>query len=191
MKTPKAGKLKILARCFGKAFVLRKFQVKGRGVVEWAFLRSSSRGNVVVFAITSDEKVVAIDTFRYAVKGWVLELPGGGREAGQTLKEAVVDELKNEAGYSCNKRNISRLCRQQVLFEPAALTAYYVPFLALNCTRIKGWRPKRDHEEIIRNVATIPLDRWTPQLLKAKTVDDKTLAVTLLVEHYFKARKKR
>ena len=68
MKTPKAGKLKILAQRFGKAFVVQNFHVHGRGIAKWAFLRSSGRANVVVFAITSDKKIVAIDIFRYAAK---------------------------------------------------------------------------------------------------------------------------
>lgn len=174
------------ASAFGKTFILQTFKIQNRKPVTWAFLQTERRPNVVVFALTSDRKVILVDIFRYAVKKWILELPGGRQESHQTLKDAVVDELESETGCKCLKRNLTLLSRRPLYFEPVAMTAQYIPFLAVDCTRIKGWEPKREAEELIREVKLMSLRMWHSAVKAGRITDDKSLAVTLLAQPYLK-----
>ena len=65
--------------------------------IEYGVLESG--GFAAVVPVTGDGRVVLVRQWRQPVGGFTLELPGGGVEAGEDLKEAVRRELREEAGY--------------------------------------------------------------------------------------------
>jgi ADP-ribose pyrophosphatase len=55
---------------------------------------------VCILAITSDQQVVLARQFRPGPEKILLEMPGGGIEAGETPQQAAVRELLEETGYA-------------------------------------------------------------------------------------------
>ncbi|WP_119069887.1 NUDIX hydrolase [Rubrobacter indicoceani] len=57
------------------------------------------RGICQVLAVTPEEKVVFVRQWRQPLSGFVLSLPGGMVEVGETPEEAAGRELREETGY--------------------------------------------------------------------------------------------
>src|SRR5258708_4698212 len=55
---------------------------------------------VGVFATTAQSKVLLVEQFRPATEDYMLELPAGHVDQGETPKEAARRELFEETGYS-------------------------------------------------------------------------------------------
>jgi len=53
--------------------------------------------NAVV--ITKENKLVLVEQYRHAGKGYFLEIPAGKREGNETHEEGIVREVKEETGY--------------------------------------------------------------------------------------------
>ena len=56
-------------------------------------------GGVAVLAIDAQEQVILVKQFRYPSKEVLYELPGGKQEAGESIVEAGMRELREETGY--------------------------------------------------------------------------------------------
>ncbi len=68
-------------------------------VVPEYFVRESA-GFVVVFALTTDERVVLVRQYRYATDSLGLELPAGMLEPGEDPQACARRELLEETGFS-------------------------------------------------------------------------------------------
>ena len=56
-------------------------------------------GAVAVLAVTSEQKVILVRQFRYAIGQVTIELPAGKLEKGENPLEAATRELAEETGY--------------------------------------------------------------------------------------------
>jgi len=68
-----------------------------------SFERINCDGVVGIVPITEDGKVVLIRQFRPPVSGYVIELPAGLVDRGESFEDAVRRELTEETGYSAEK----------------------------------------------------------------------------------------
>ncbi len=55
-------------------------------------------GAVWIIPVTPDGKIVLINTYRYTVNDWCIEIPAGGVKPEQSLEEAARAELLEEVG---------------------------------------------------------------------------------------------
>lgn len=51
----------------------------------------------------TDTSYIMVEQYRHPIGMFQLEFPAGGREAGESSKEAAIRELKEETGYTANK----------------------------------------------------------------------------------------
>ena len=72
-------------------------EIVGKGYAQREVI--SHRGGVCCVAVTEENKIVLVRQFRKAVEQELLELPAGTLEVGETPKQAIIRELKEETGY--------------------------------------------------------------------------------------------
>ncbi|MCR5772096.1 MAG: NUDIX hydrolase [Butyrivibrio sp.] len=59
----------------------------------------SMKAGVHILPIIDGDKVCVLRQYRYPIKDWDLEFPGGAIDEGDTPKEAAIRELYEETGY--------------------------------------------------------------------------------------------
>lgn len=62
-----------------------------------------SKPGVFIIALTDDDKIYLIESFRYPTQKWQWELPTGGIEVGNTPLQAAHHELAEELGMTAKK----------------------------------------------------------------------------------------
>jgi ADP-ribose pyrophosphatase len=118
---------------------------------------------VCVLAVTTDRNVILARQFRPGPKRVLDELPGGGKEPGETSAQAIARELLEETGY-----------------EPGQLISVGFPiacaysnmkreaFLALDCVQVAA--PNPDSTEFIQPILK-SLDDFVLQLQRGDCSD--------------------
>jgi ADP-ribose diphosphatase len=105
-----------------------------------------------VVAVDDEENVVLFRQFRYPMKEYLLEIPGGIKSANETPEDCAKRELEEEAGFSASR------------FTPLILGYYQLCSIAnpvMNIYLARGLRrieSRREDTEIIRDISLIPLD---------------------------------
>ncbi len=74
-----------------------KLQLPGGKSVWWSFIEGMDA--VGILALTEDNKIILVKQYRPAVKDFVLEIPAGVVDPGETPEETAYRELEEEAGY--------------------------------------------------------------------------------------------
>ncbi len=128
------------------------------------------RGAAAVLAIT-DGKLILVRQYRFPY-GYVLEIPAGTLEKGESPKSCAFRELKEETGHEAMKMT--------------SLIKYY-PSIGYNteiihCFIASGIRKigklKLDHDEIM-SVVKMDLKKVLKMILSGKIVDSKTICAVL------------
>jgi ADP-ribose pyrophosphatase len=74
-----------------------KLKLPGGKEVWWSFIEGWDA--VGVLALTDDGKMVFVKQYRPAIKDFILEIPAGLVEPGETPEETAYRELEEEVGY--------------------------------------------------------------------------------------------
>lgn len=105
-----------------------------------------------ILPVLPSGEIVFVEVYRHPIKRWMLELPGGLGEEGETPEQSAHRELKEETGLESN--GLTRLGLVNV--DPGLLTHETYVFRADNCT---GWDADHsDSEDQIRGVVSLPPD---------------------------------
>lgn len=118
---------------------------------------------VNIIPITSDNKVVLVNQYRFGSKKMSLEIPGGMVDPGEDPKIASVRELYEETGYE--SKEVIKLGK--VLPNPALMGNYAHTFLALNAQRT-GLQKLDGMEDI--EIVEIPIDD-IPKLIESGKIE--------------------
>lgn len=76
-------------------------------VIDDYYVRES-RGFVVVFAITPENRVVLVRQYKHGIGKTLLELPAGAIDPGETPLQCAVRELAEETGYTAPEMEFVR-----------------------------------------------------------------------------------
>ncbi|MBI4311427.1 MAG: NUDIX hydrolase [Chloroflexi bacterium] len=130
--------------------------------------------SVTVLPVDDQGNVLLERQYRRPVGEWILEVPAGGMNEGETPEEAARRELLEETGYAASK--LERLA--SFYMSPGFCTELMHAFLATGLTAGKA-TPEED--EFIQ-VEAVPLSRALEMVSSGEIRDAKTIAVLLLAE---------
>ena len=126
-------------------------------------------GAVVILAITDNHEVVLVRQYRHAVEQWLLELPAGTLEVGESPRLCAERELSEEAGFGASQW--SEL--GEIYPAPGFCSERQFLFLARG---LFSRKLDADQDEIIE-VIKMPLVRVHQAMLDGTIRDAKTLAL--------------
>lgn len=174
---PVGGQITTLVKKFGKEMIEQAYTLPDGTTEDFVMFRAkASPAAAIVFPLTPDNRVVAINQFRYGADELMIEIPGGNPKGLQSPEETITAELAEETGY--RPQNVLVLNQtSKYWFEPASMRAWYVPVLALNCVKVKDLQ--LDRTECLE-VRTFALNEWLEKIKNGQITDDKTIAITTL-----------
>lgn len=117
---------------------------------------------VCAFALTEDNKVIAVEQFRPGPNKILFELPGGFMDEGEVPEQAMARELLEETGYAGDLEFIT-LC-----YDDAYTTIRRSCFVATNCKKV-GTQQLDDSEFL--NLKLIDLSDYLKIIRKGQTTD--------------------
>jgi len=137
------------------------------------------QGNVVaVLAINDDDEAILVNEFRYPV-GYVLEIPAGNVEKGETPLKCAKRELLEETGYKAKK--IEHLIR---FFPKLGYNTQIIDcYVATELTKIS--EPNLDEDELI-TVKKIKFRKLLNMINNGKIYGSYTICAVMI----YAARKK-
>ncbi|MEM1645610.1 MAG: NUDIX hydrolase [Ignisphaera sp.] len=132
--------------------------------------------SVAIVPVKNGKTIVLIKQFRAPVGRWIVEVPAGRIEYGETPEEAVVRELKEEIGYE--PKYVKKLV--SVYLSPGYSDEVIHVYLAKNLEYV-GSSPEKG--ELIE-VFEAELDKALELVLLSDIVDAKTLIALLIARKY-------
>lgn len=175
-----------IVREFGKKAFREVYEEPNGELSEWLLFGADGPPPVVVFALTSDKKVIALEHFRYGARATILELPGGGVDKNETPSDAACRELREETGYKAS--SAEKLSDKPIWFDPASFRVRYQPMFINDCappTEDVGSSAAQPGEHV--RVTTYELQQWFRLILNGEIVDSKSIAVSMLAINKFNA----
>ncbi|MDA1258134.1 MAG: NUDIX hydrolase [Chloroflexi bacterium] len=143
---------------------------EGRRV--WMELQFPFVCNIVPVLPSGD--IVFVEVYRHPLRRWILELPGGLGEEGETPDQSALRELKEETGLAAGR--LTRLGLVNV--DPGLLAHDTHVFRAEDCS---GWNPgHNDSDDQIRRVAALPREEVERRVMAGEIIHGPTLIALYL-----------
>lgn len=138
---------------------------------EWVYFKSS--GAVAIAALTEDNKMILTKQYRHPFGKIIYDIPAGGVENGENIREAALRELKEETGYTAEKLQwIGRFTWAPGSMGPGTVEIFFT----------RSLRPigEFDSDEIV-GIEFIDFNRVLENVLKGEYIDSALVVATLLV----------
>lgn len=132
------------------------------GVVEDYYVRES-RGFVIVFAVTPDQRVLLVRQYKHGIGRALLELVAGNIDDGERPEHAAARELLEETGYAAAAMEYLR----SFAVEPSSANAVAHLFLAKDA-RVSGSQQLDPTEDITVELATLDQAR---EMVRSGSID--------------------
>ncbi|BDU50440.1 NUDIX hydrolase [Haliovirga abyssi] len=89
----------------GRVFELQnlEIQLENNEIIKRDILKMGFSGAVAVLAVTKENKVILVKQYRAGADKYLIEVPAGLIDEGETPEEAAIRELEEEGGYKAKK----------------------------------------------------------------------------------------
>lgn len=128
-------------------------------------------GAAAVLPVTDEGKIVMVTQYRPAVDRFTLEIPAGGREAGEDFLTTAKRELEEEAGYRSEKLEYLLSINTEIAFCNEIIEVYVA-------TDLVPSKQNLDPDEFI-NVSLWDIDDLVTKVYAGEIKDNKTAASIL------------
>lgn len=115
-----------------------------------------SADSVTVTAVTRSREIILVRQYRFGIRDYSLEIPGGFVDEHEDLQVAAARELREESGYTATRW----IYLGWVYANPVFMTARLHNFLALDASQTETMR--LDPAEDV-TVELMPFDQFLPQ----------------------------
>jgi ADP-ribose pyrophosphatase len=129
------------------------------------------RGAAAMLAFDEKGKVILVKQHRYP-HGYVLEIPAGTLDKGESAKKCAFREIKEETGYSAKKMTPIISYYPSVGYNKEVIHCFLASELK------KSGNLKLDDDEII-SVVKIDLKKLIQMIKKGKIIDSKTICAVM------------
>jgi len=132
---------------------------------------------VIAVPIRDDGRILLVRQFRHPARMWLVELPRGGREHGESVEDAVRREIREEIGYDTSETfDLGRVA-------PDGSEMETVPYIVGARVRRSG-PPEREDTEAIDRVVAYTYPELRAACERGDIIDAYTLAATLRLERF-------
>lgn len=129
------------------------------------------KGAAAVVPVMEDGKICMVRQYRNAIGRETLEIPAGGLNPGETMKECAIRELEEETGYKSNQ--------VEFLIDSYSAVAYSSEKIEIYVA--KNLVPAKQHldEDEFINVETYTVDELVEKIFNREIGDSKTVAAIM------------
>jgi ADP-ribose pyrophosphatase len=140
------------------------------GTTDLEMVRHPGASAVVPFV--SDDDILLVRQFRYATRGFILEVPAGTLQPGEEPDACALREVEEEAG--CRAGRLTRLA--SIYTTPGFTDEIIHLYVARDLTPV----PQRlDHDEVL-TVERLPFRRALEMIREGAIVDAKSICALML-----------
>lgn len=82
-------------------YLLDEFEIEDKGKGEYHYLHLI--GSTMIIPMTSNNKILLVNQYRYLNQKESIEFPAGSVEDGYSFEQNAIKELREETGYSANE----------------------------------------------------------------------------------------
>ena len=137
-------------------------------------------GAAAVVPFVSDDDILMVRQFRYATSGFILEVPAGTLNKGETPDACAHREVEEEAGHRAG-----RLVKLGAIYTTPGFTDEVIHLYAARDLTPTGQH--LDHDEVL-TVERLPLARAIEMIRDGGIVDAKSICALMLARDALSAR---
>jgi ADP-ribose pyrophosphatase len=132
-------------------------------------------GGAAIVALNARNEVCLLRQYRYAVSGWLWEVPAGKRDGGEPAERTAVRELAEEAGCTAGRWD----SLGSFIASPGVFTEQVHLFLARDLETF-GNAPEKVE---VFEIAWLPLEEACERALRGEITDGKSVVALLRARH--------
>ncbi len=126
-------------------------------------------GACAIVALDDDGAVATMRQYRHAIGGYLMEVPAGCRDSGESALQCAERELGEEAGLSALRWDHLG----SIVTIPSFCDERIELFLARDLSEVPR---KLDHDEVIGQVERVKLSEALAMIRRGEIIDAKTIA---------------
>jgi len=103
---------------------------KNDEIEDYSIVTFAPEGTVVAVALTEDKKVLLLRQYRPAANRWIINLPGGRVENGETPESVIIKEIEQESDGKYSTKESDLIRKYETYQNPARVTDKSIIFFA-------------------------------------------------------------